>query len=50
MELKRVSRRQVPPELVFLAHDERETAAKGVGAFGGDMAQDTSRSSEKAFG
>src|SRR5271154_6042546 len=40
VQLKTVSRRQVPPELILLPHDERETTAKGVGPFPGAEAKD----------
>ena len=32
MELEAIGGGQVPPELVLLAHDQRELAAEGVGA------------------
>src|SRR5208282_273046 len=35
MELKAVGRRQIPPELVLLAHDQRELAAKQIGTLPG---------------
>ena len=35
MELEAVGRRQIPPELVLLAHDQRELAAERVGPLPG---------------
>ena len=39
MELEAVGGGQIPPQLVLLAHDQREAAAEGVGPLPGHKAQ-----------